>query len=134
MLAGDQAFLQFAGAGWAYAFSAGILSMKLPLYALFGTAAIVLLGLPARDTLRGNDNPRLDKSLLVLAAILSVAATPYRSPSARRSRRIPIYPAGRRLVRTVRAIRHAAVSRASGASHLAIARCHVPTGTPRHRR
>jgi uncharacterized membrane protein YhaH (DUF805 family) len=74
MLAGDQAFLQFAGAGWAYPFSAGILSIKLPIYALFGTATIVLLGLPARDALRRGGHRVLDRSLLVLAGIMSIAA------------------------------------------------------------
>src|SRR6185437_4397209 len=46
MLIGDQGFLQYAGAGWAYPFSVGILFMNAPFYALFGTALIVLLGLP----------------------------------------------------------------------------------------
>jgi hypothetical protein len=74
MLAGDQAFLQYAGSGWAYPFSAGILSLQPPLYALFAIALIALLGIPARDALRGSASRILDKALLVLAAILSVMA------------------------------------------------------------
>jgi uncharacterized membrane protein YhaH (DUF805 family) len=74
MLAGDQGFLQYAGAGWAYSFSSGILSLHPPVYALFAAAVIALLGFPSRDALRGSDSRFLDRALLVLAAILSVAA------------------------------------------------------------
>jgi hypothetical protein len=74
MFAGDQAFLQYAGAGWAYPFSAGIMSINPPVYALFGTALIGLLGVPSRDALRTGGSRLLDNTLLVLAALLSVAA------------------------------------------------------------
>jgi hypothetical protein len=74
MLAGDQGFLQYAGTGWAYPFSAGILSLSPPVYALFATAVIALLGFPSRDSLRDSDSRILDKALLALAAILSMAA------------------------------------------------------------
>jgi uncharacterized membrane protein YhaH (DUF805 family) len=74
MLAGDQAFLQYAGAGWAYPFSAGILSLHPPVYALFAVAVIALLGFPSRDSLRGSDSRLLDRTLLALAAILSATA------------------------------------------------------------
>jgi uncharacterized membrane protein YhaH (DUF805 family) len=74
MLAGDQGFLQYAGAGWAYPFATGILSFHPPVYALFAIAAMALLGFAPRDSLRNNDSRILDKGLLVLAAILSTAA------------------------------------------------------------
>jgi len=74
MLIGDQGFLQYAGAGWAYPFSVGILFMNAPFYALFGTALIVLLGLPARGALYRRDASSLDKVMLFLAAWLSVSA------------------------------------------------------------
>jgi uncharacterized membrane protein YhaH (DUF805 family) len=74
MLAGDQGFLQYAGTGWAYPFSTGILSLHPPVYALFATAVMALLGFSSRDSLRDNDSRILDKALLVLAAILSMAA------------------------------------------------------------
>jgi hypothetical protein len=74
MLAGDQGFLQYAGAGWAYPFSTGILSLHLPVYAFFATAVIAVLGFSSPDSLRDSDNPLLDKALLTLAAILSIAA------------------------------------------------------------
>ncbi|KJC58381.1 hypothetical protein UP10_25915 [Bradyrhizobium sp. LTSPM299] len=74
MLAGDQGFLQYAGAGWAYPFSTGIMSLHPPVYALFATSVIALLGFPSRDSLRDGDNRLLDKALLVLATILSMAA------------------------------------------------------------
>jgi uncharacterized membrane protein YhaH (DUF805 family) len=73
MLAGDQGFLQYAGAGWAYRFSTGILSFSAPVYALFGAALIGLLGIPSRDVLR-NGGSRLDNTMLVLAGWLSIAA------------------------------------------------------------
>jgi hypothetical protein len=74
MFVGDQALLQYAGAGWAYPFSAGILSVNPPVYALFGTALIGLLGVPSRDALRGGGSRLLDRALLALAALLSIAA------------------------------------------------------------
>jgi hypothetical protein len=74
MFVGDEAFLQYAGAGWAYPFSAGILSVNLPVYALFGTALIALLGVPSRDAFRCGGSRLLARTLLVLAALLSVAA------------------------------------------------------------
>ena len=74
MLAGDQGFLQYAGAGWAYPFSTGILSLHPPVYALFATAVMALLGFSPRDSLRDSDSRILDRALLVLAAILSIAA------------------------------------------------------------
>jgi len=74
MFVGDQALLQYAGAGWAYPFSAGILSINPPVYALFGTALIGLLGAPSRDALRGGGSRLLDRALVALAALLSVAA------------------------------------------------------------
>ncbi|APO56882.1 hypothetical protein LUI11_33445 [Bradyrhizobium diazoefficiens] len=74
MFVGDQALLQYAGAGWAYPFSAGVLSINLPVYALFGTALIGLLGVPSRDALRGHGSSLLDRALLALAALLSIAA------------------------------------------------------------
>jgi hypothetical protein len=73
MLVGDQAFLQYAGAGWAYSFSAGILSINRPVYALFAMALMILLGLPASHTLRAGSR-FLDKALPLFAALLSVAA------------------------------------------------------------
>jgi hypothetical protein len=69
-----QAFLQYAGAGWAYPFSAGILSLHPPVYALFALSVIALLGFPSRDSLRGSDSRLLDRGLLALTAILSAAA------------------------------------------------------------
>lgn len=74
MFVGDQALLQYAGAGWAYPFSAGILSINPPVYALFGTALIGLLGVPSRDALRGRGSRLLDRALLALVALLSIAA------------------------------------------------------------
>jgi len=74
MLIGDQTFLQYAGAGWAYPFSAGILAINPPVYALFGTALIGLLAIPSRDSLRGAGSPWLDEMIVILAALLSVAA------------------------------------------------------------
>jgi hypothetical protein len=74
MFVGDQALLQYAGAGWAYPFSAGILSINPPVYALFGTALIGLLGVPSRDALRHGGSRLLDRLLLALAALLSIAA------------------------------------------------------------
>jgi hypothetical protein len=74
MFVGDRALLQYAGAGWAYPFSAGILSINPPIYALFGAALIGLLGVPSHDALRGGGSRLLDRALLVLAALLSIAA------------------------------------------------------------
>jgi hypothetical protein len=74
MLVGDQGFLQFAGAGWAYPFSAGILTVNRPVYALFATALIGLLSIPARNVLRSGENRVLDRTMLALAGWLSVAA------------------------------------------------------------
>jgi hypothetical protein len=74
MLVGDQALLQYAGAGWAYPFSAGILTISPPVYALFGLALMALLGVPPRDTLRNGGSRLLDKALLILAALLSISA------------------------------------------------------------
>jgi uncharacterized membrane protein YhaH (DUF805 family) len=74
MLAGDQAFLQYVGAGWAYPFSAGILRINLPVYALFGIALMALLGVPSRDSLRNGGSFLLDKGLLSLGALLSIGA------------------------------------------------------------
>jgi hypothetical protein len=74
MLLGDQALLQYAGAGWAYPFSAGILTIKPAVYALFGAALMALLGVPSRDALRNGASALLDKALLILAALLSVGA------------------------------------------------------------
>jgi len=74
MLVGDQGFLQYAGSGWAYPFSAGILSAGAPVYALFGAALIGLLGVPSRGVLRGGAIPALDKTMLALAAFLSIGA------------------------------------------------------------
>jgi len=73
MLAGDQVLLQYAGAGWAYSFSAGILAINPPAYALFGMALMVLLGIPSRNVLRAGSR-LLDKALLMLAALLSISA------------------------------------------------------------
>jgi hypothetical protein len=74
MLAGDQGFLQYAGSGWAYPFSTGILSFSWPVYALFGVALIGLLGIPSRDVLRNGGSRTLDKTLLVLVGWLSIGA------------------------------------------------------------
>jgi hypothetical protein len=74
MFAGDQALLQYAGASWAYPFSAGILKISPPVYALFGMALMALLGVPTRDTLRNGGSRLLDKALLILAALLSISA------------------------------------------------------------
>jgi hypothetical protein len=52
MFIADQSFLQYAGAGWAYPFSAGVLAFKPPVFALFGTALMALLAVPSRDSLR----------------------------------------------------------------------------------
>ncbi len=73
MLVGDQAFLQYAGADWAYSFSAGLLSINRPIYALFGVALMVLLGWPASGTLRAGSR-LLDRALLIFAVLLSAAA------------------------------------------------------------
>jgi hypothetical protein len=72
MLVGDQSFLQYAGAGWAYPFAAGILSMNAPVYALFAVALIGLLGIPARNVLRSRGSLALDKAILGLAGWLCV--------------------------------------------------------------
>jgi hypothetical protein len=74
MLAGDEALLQYGGAGWAYPFSAGILTISPPVYALFGLAVMALLGVAPRDTLRNGESHLLDKTLLILAALLSISA------------------------------------------------------------
>ena len=74
MLVGDQAFLQHAGSGWAYSFSAGILSFHAPVYALFGLVLIGLLGIPSRYVLRYGGNRALDNAIGILAAWLSIAA------------------------------------------------------------
>lgn len=74
MLAGDQALLQYAGADWAYPFSAGILEINPPVYALFGVVLMALLGVPSRDSLQNRGNRPLDKALLILAALLSISA------------------------------------------------------------
>jgi uncharacterized membrane protein YhaH (DUF805 family) len=57
MFAADHAFLQYAGAGWAYPFSAGILTFHPPVFALLGTASMALLAVPSRDSLRDIWNP-----------------------------------------------------------------------------
>jgi uncharacterized membrane protein YhaH (DUF805 family) len=56
LLVADHAFLQYAGAGWAYPFSMGILTFNPPVFALLGTALMGLLAVPSRDSLRiGSD-------------------------------------------------------------------------------
>lgn len=74
MFVGDQALLQYAGASWAYPFSAGVLFINPPIYALFGAALMGLLVVPSSGAIRGGGNGSLDRALLVLAAFLSVAA------------------------------------------------------------
>jgi uncharacterized membrane protein YhaH (DUF805 family) len=74
MLVADQGFLQYAGAGWAYSFSAGILFASMPVYALFAIALMVLLGLPARGAFYGWERSSIDKAMLVLAGWLSISA------------------------------------------------------------
>ena len=74
MLVSDQGFLQHAGSGWAYPFSAGILSFHAPIYALFGLVLIGLLGLPSRYVLRYGGNRVLDNAVGLLAGWLSIAA------------------------------------------------------------
>ncbi len=75
MLAADQDFLQYAGAGWAYAFSSGVFG-RMPVYALFGVVLMGLLAVPARDTLRGGGNRTLDWVLAVMAGWLTLGAMP----------------------------------------------------------
>lgn len=74
MLVGDQGFLQHAGSGWAYPFSAGILSFHAPIYALFGLILVGLLGFPSRYVLRYGGNRVLDNAIGLLAGWLSFAA------------------------------------------------------------
>lgn len=52
MFLADQAFLQYAGAGWAYPFSAGILAFKPPIFALLGTILMALFAVPSPDSPR----------------------------------------------------------------------------------
>jgi uncharacterized membrane protein YhaH (DUF805 family) len=49
MLAGDQGFLQYAGAGWAYPFATGILSFHPPVYALFAIGRICPARFPSQQ-------------------------------------------------------------------------------------
>ncbi|HMK78117.1 MAG TPA: hypothetical protein VK438_00635 [Xanthobacteraceae bacterium] len=74
MLLGDDGFLQYVGTGWAYPFSAGILTIKPPAYALFGAALMALLAVPSRDALRAGGIRLVDRALLILAALLSIEA------------------------------------------------------------
>jgi len=74
MLVADQGFLQYAGSGWAYPFSAGILSIRAPVYALFGVILMGLLAVPARNALRGGESRALDRTLGVLGAWLVIGA------------------------------------------------------------
>jgi uncharacterized membrane protein YhaH (DUF805 family) len=74
MLVGDEAFLQYAGMGPNYPLSMGALAVNPPVWALFGTVVMALLGVPSRDALRNGGSRLLDRSLLILATLLSVSA------------------------------------------------------------
>lgn len=74
MLIGDEAFLQYAGMDPTHPMSMGNLAANPPIWALFGTALMALLGVPSRDALRNGGSRLLDRSLLILAALLSVSA------------------------------------------------------------
>jgi hypothetical protein len=74
MLVGDGAFLQYVGMGPTYPLSMVTLTVNPPVWALFGTALMAMLGVPSRDALRNGESRLLDRSLLILAALLSVSA------------------------------------------------------------
>lgn len=74
MLVGDGAFLQYAGMGPTYPLSMVTLAVNPPIWALFGTALMAMLGVPPRDALRNDESHLLGRSLLTLAALLSVSA------------------------------------------------------------
>lgn len=75
MFAGDQAFLQYAGSSWAYAFSAGMLRMHVPVYALYGLVVLALLGVPTRNAFQTGECRILDRTMLALACWISMAAS-----------------------------------------------------------
>jgi len=74
MLAGDGSLLQSAGMDPTYPLSMVTLAVNPPVWALFGTALMAMLGVPSRDALRNGESRLLDRSLLILAALLSVSA------------------------------------------------------------
>lgn len=74
MLMGDGGFLQSVGMGATYPLSMTTLVVNPPVWALFGTALMVMLGVPSRGALQEGVSRTLDGSLAILAALLSVVA------------------------------------------------------------
>jgi hypothetical protein len=77
MVAADNAFLQFSGAPWSFAFSAGVLNIEPPVYLLAALALMVVLAIvPPRDgrvSLRALGWPAV--AMLAIAAPVAIAAS-----------------------------------------------------------
>jgi uncharacterized membrane protein YhaH (DUF805 family) len=92
LLAADQNFLVYSGTPWAFPFSAGVLHLRLPRYALLALACIAALGaLPPRHDSRPSRNPfglmgwvtfGLGIFISAYAALIALAAIPAALPLA----------------------------------------------------
>lgn len=74
MVLADSAFGLYVGAGWAAAFTAGILFIPLPFFLLFAATMIVFACVAPANSLRRDNIPTLRMLLFGLGAALIVAA------------------------------------------------------------